>query len=260
MGRVIFVLLPGLLHQLITDPGSRRAALGEAALHLAETSRARLSVTQSCLTLVTSWTVACQTPLSMGFSRHESWSGLPFPPPGGLPDPGLDLHLLHWQAESLPLATSVALMGVIKEAACNRHHPPLLHRKGRRRLGCRTPSRERRQVSLGEESWHPSGTFRGLREALTHGLSLHSEALPRLATMPRHPLTAFLVGSGALNAGMRLGLPVPSFLCCHVCAWAHAVTFVELNIILPSFPAGKKRNPGLKIPKEAFEQPQTSST
>ena len=38
----------------------------------------------------TPWTVALQAPLSMGFSRLESWSGLPFPPPGGLSDPGLE--------------------------------------------------------------------------------------------------------------------------------------------------------------------------
>ena len=37
---------------------------------------------------VTLWTVACQAPLSMGLSRQEYWSGLPFPPPGGLPSPG----------------------------------------------------------------------------------------------------------------------------------------------------------------------------
>ena len=35
----------------------------------------------------TPWTVACQAPLSMGFSRQEYWSGLPFPPPGDLPKP-----------------------------------------------------------------------------------------------------------------------------------------------------------------------------
>ena len=35
------------------------------------------------------WTVACQAPLSMGFSRQEYWSGLPFPPSGDLPDPGI---------------------------------------------------------------------------------------------------------------------------------------------------------------------------
>ena len=38
--------------------------------------------------LVTPWTVARQTPLSMGFPRQEYWSGLPFPSPGDLPDPG----------------------------------------------------------------------------------------------------------------------------------------------------------------------------
>ena len=37
----------------------------------------------------TPWTVAHQAPRSMGFSRHEYWSGLPFPSPGDLPDPGI---------------------------------------------------------------------------------------------------------------------------------------------------------------------------
>ena len=36
------------------------------------------------------WTVAHQTPLSVGFSRQEYWSGLPFPSPGDLPDPGIE--------------------------------------------------------------------------------------------------------------------------------------------------------------------------
>ena len=36
------------------------------------------------------WTVACQAPLSMGFSRQEYWSGLPCFPPGGLPDSGME--------------------------------------------------------------------------------------------------------------------------------------------------------------------------
>ena len=35
------------------------------------------------------WTVACRAPLSMGFPRQEYWSGLPFPTPGDLPDPGI---------------------------------------------------------------------------------------------------------------------------------------------------------------------------
>ena len=45
----------------------------------------------SCVQLfVTPWTVARQAPLSMGFSRQEYWSGLPFPSPGDLPDPGIE--------------------------------------------------------------------------------------------------------------------------------------------------------------------------
>ena len=40
---------------------------------------------------VTPWTVACQAPLSIQFSRQEYWSRLPFPPPGDLPDPGIEL-------------------------------------------------------------------------------------------------------------------------------------------------------------------------
>ena len=46
-------------------------------------------------------------PLSMGFSREEYWSGLPCPPSGDLPNPGIELAsllgILHWQAGSLPL-------------------------------------------------------------------------------------------------------------------------------------------------------------
>ena len=56
---------------------------------------------------VTLWTVAHQVPLSTGFSKQESWSGLPRPFPGDLTDPGIEptsLCLLHWQGGSLPLA------------------------------------------------------------------------------------------------------------------------------------------------------------
>ena len=40
----------------------------------------------------TAWTVACQAPLSMGFLRQEYWGGLPFTPPGDLPDPETELR------------------------------------------------------------------------------------------------------------------------------------------------------------------------
>ena len=49
----------------------------------------------SCVQLFASlWTVACQAPLSLGFSRQEYWSGLPFHLPGDLPDPGIELSSL----------------------------------------------------------------------------------------------------------------------------------------------------------------------
>ena len=47
-------------------------------------------VTQSCQLFVTPWTVARQAPPSMEFSRQEHWSGLPFPSPGHLSDPGIE--------------------------------------------------------------------------------------------------------------------------------------------------------------------------
>ena len=54
----------------------------------------------------TLWTVVHQVPLSMGFSRQEHWSGLPCPPPGDLPDPGIQSASLMSPAlagDSLPL-------------------------------------------------------------------------------------------------------------------------------------------------------------
>ena len=50
----------------------------------------------SCVQLiVTPWTVACQAPPFMGFSRQEYWSGLPFPSPGDLPNPGIQPGSTH---------------------------------------------------------------------------------------------------------------------------------------------------------------------
>ena len=50
----------------------------------------------------TAWTVAHQASLSMGFSRQEYWSGLPFPSPGDLPDPGMESESPALQVDSLP--------------------------------------------------------------------------------------------------------------------------------------------------------------
>ena len=56
------------------------------------------------------WGVAHQAPLSIGFSRQEYWSGLPYLPPGDLPDPGIKPSLLAFQAGSLPLSQQGSLV------------------------------------------------------------------------------------------------------------------------------------------------------
>ena len=58
-------------------------------------------VAKLCPTLVTPWTVACQAPLSMVFSRQDYWSGLPFPSLGDLSDPGIEPRSPELQAVSL---------------------------------------------------------------------------------------------------------------------------------------------------------------
>ena len=52
------------------------------------------------------WTVVYQASLSMGFSRQEYCSGLPFPSPGDLPDPGIEPRSPALQADALPSETS----------------------------------------------------------------------------------------------------------------------------------------------------------
>ena len=61
-------------------------------------------VAQPCPTLCDPWTVAHHTPPSMGFSRQEYWSGLPFPSPGDLPDPGIEPRSPTLQADALTSA------------------------------------------------------------------------------------------------------------------------------------------------------------
>ena len=79
------------------DPGQCSVGLGQLPfLHPGAPDTSHLhAYTLSCVQLfVTLWTVACQTPLSMGFSRQEYCSRLPFSPPGDLPNPGIELASL----------------------------------------------------------------------------------------------------------------------------------------------------------------------
>ena len=51
--------------------------------------------------LGTPWTVSCQAPVSVGLSRQEYWSGLPFPSPGDLPNPGIEPRSPALEADTL---------------------------------------------------------------------------------------------------------------------------------------------------------------
>ena len=62
--------------------------------------KVKVLVTRSCL-FATLWTVAQQAPLSVGFSRQEYWSGLPFPSPRDLPDPGIEPGSPALEADAL---------------------------------------------------------------------------------------------------------------------------------------------------------------
>ena len=69
----------------------------------------------------TPWTVACQAQLSMGFSKQEYWSGLPFPSPGDLPDSGIKLGSPALKTDSLssePAGKTIAFL-VLEFSKCN---------------------------------------------------------------------------------------------------------------------------------------------
>ena len=79
-------------------------------------------VGQSCLTLCDP--MSCQASLSMGFFRQEYWSGLPFPSPGDLPNPGIEPRLPILQADSLvskPLGKS-QIIGNMQIKTTMRYH------------------------------------------------------------------------------------------------------------------------------------------
>ena len=85
-------------HVLDASIGFTMKALTAVALGL---NWSESEVVQSCLTLCNPGTVAHQTPPSIGFSRQEHLSGLPFPSPGDLPDPGIEPRSPTLQADAL---------------------------------------------------------------------------------------------------------------------------------------------------------------
>ena len=99
----------------------------------ARTHTRAYSVAQSCPLFATPWTVAHQAPLSIGFSRQEYWSGLPCPPPGDIPNPGIEPRSPTLQAESLlsetpgkPKNTTVGSLSLLQEIFLTEESNPLL--------------------------------------------------------------------------------------------------------------------------------------
>ena len=92
LSRLVITFLPRSKHLLISWLQSPSAVI--LWLKVKSLSHVRL--------FVTPWTVAHQAPLSMGFSRQEYWSGLPFPSPGDLPDPGIEPGSPALQEDDLP--------------------------------------------------------------------------------------------------------------------------------------------------------------
>ena len=76
---------------------------GKPHIHIHEESeRKKVKSLSRVLLFATPWTVAYQASPLMGFSRQEYWSGLPFPSPGDLPDPGIEPGSPALQTDALP--------------------------------------------------------------------------------------------------------------------------------------------------------------
>ena len=99
-------LLPRLIHCQHFPPFALSSACSIFSSESFQSNRRHVCVCAPSLSRVrlfsTPWTVACQAPLSKGFSRQEYWGELPFPSPGDLPNPGTEPASLHWQPDSLP--------------------------------------------------------------------------------------------------------------------------------------------------------------
>ena len=81
----------------------------------------------SCVRLfVTPWTVAYQAPLSLGFSRHQYWNGLPFPSPRDLSNPGIEPRSPALQADSLPSEPPHPVHGDLTSLAPHERLPEIL--------------------------------------------------------------------------------------------------------------------------------------
>ena len=106
------LMAPGIKPSSFTSP----ALAGRFFLYFfCFTTSARLEVKSLShfQLFATPWTVAYQAPPSMGFSRQKYWSGLPFPSPGNLPDPGMEPGSPALQADALPSEPPGSPLGIL---------------------------------------------------------------------------------------------------------------------------------------------------
>ena len=93
-GRGNSILYGGLNGKEMQKRGGLYVHVADSLCRTVETECSRATMRACVLShdplFATPWTVARQAPLSVGFSRQEYWSGSPCPPPGGLPDPGIE--------------------------------------------------------------------------------------------------------------------------------------------------------------------------
>ena len=131
------------LHLLRGEPGQSSSS---SSLQLNDGETLLLPLLFICFgriwLLTTSWTVAREAPLSTGLPRQKYWSGLPFPSPGDLPNPGMEPASPALQADSLPLSHQGSLILPWRQQSDQRvvwHYHPL------DKVGCRHLSASRTQ-------------------------------------------------------------------------------------------------------------------
>ena len=94
--------MPSLSSADLSRLSCKQGSGKEAGKSAKENQEGRHPLVSRVQLFATPWTVADQVPLSMGFSRQEYWSGLPFPSPRDLPHPGIEPGSPTLQADSLP--------------------------------------------------------------------------------------------------------------------------------------------------------------
>ena len=102
MDSILNILFTSPKNTELVPPGNLVSSNRELPAVQAEFRKGGGGLVAKCPTFATPGTVACQVPLSIGFSRKEHWSGLLFPSPWDLPDPGIEPWSPALQVESLP--------------------------------------------------------------------------------------------------------------------------------------------------------------